>query len=69
MAPQNTDKIIDKKYNSVFGKTELHQYLQAIDASNIILCGMQTEYCIDATCKAAFEMDYNVTIPRKLDNI
>lgn len=65
ITPEDNDKIIDKKYNSAFRQTELNQYLQAINARNIIICGMQTEYCIDATCKVAFEMGYHVTIPKK----
>ena len=40
------------------------EYLNKIGAKNIILCGMQTEYCLDATCKVAFEYDYEVTIPQ-----
>ena len=31
--------------------------------TDLILMGMQTEYCIDATCKAAFELGYGVVIP------
>lgn len=30
----------------------------------LVLAGLQTEYCIDATCKAAFEHGYEVIIPR-----
>ncbi|BCJ94442.1 amidase [Anaerocolumna cellulosilytica] len=64
ISPMADEKIFDKQYNSAFRKTGLHSYLQEIGAKNIILCGMQTEYCLDATCKVAFEYGYNVTIPR-----
>lgn len=30
-----------------------------------ILVGLQTEYCIDTTCKIAFEYGYNVIIPEE----
>jgi len=62
-APSGTDKIFDKNYNSAFKETGLHDYLSAKGVETIILVGMATEYCIDATCKAAFEHGYKVVIP------
>lgn len=62
--PLPDEKIFEKQYNSAFRKTGLHAYLSQISAKNIILCGMQTEYCLDVTCKVAFEFEYKVTIPQ-----
>lgn len=64
LAPLPDDKIFEKQYNSAFRKTGLRDYLDEIGAKNLILCGMQTEYCLDATCKVAFEYGYKVTIPQ-----
>ncbi|GLB28577.1 amidase [Lacrimispora amygdalina] len=64
IAPMPDEKIFEKQYNSAFRKTGLHEYLQEKGVKNIILCGMQTEYCLDATCKVAFEYEYDVTIPQ-----
>lgn len=64
ITPLPDEKVIEKQYNSAFRKTELRAYLDEIGAKNIILCGMQTEYCLDATCKVAFEYGYKVTIPQ-----
>ncbi|SHI22647.1 Nicotinamidase-related amidase [Sporobacter termitidis DSM 10068] len=64
LAPMPGEKIFEKQYNSAFRNTGLHDYLKTLPAKNIILCGMQTEYCIDASCKVAFEYGYNVTVPR-----
>lgn len=64
ITPMPDEKIFEKQYNSAFIKTGLHEYLQDTGAKNIILCGMQTEYCLDATCKVAFEYEYEVTIPQ-----
>lgn len=63
IAPLPDEKIFEKQYNSAFRKTGLHEYLREKGVRNIILCGMQTEYCLDATCKVAFEYEYEVTIP------
>lgn len=65
IAPSHNEKIIDKQYNSAFRNTELKEYLDSKDVKNIILVGLQTEYCIDATCKSAFEQGYNVIIPEE----
>jgi len=64
IAPKSTDRIFDKCYNSAFKDTNLHKYLNEKGITSIILVGMQTEYCIDATCKVAFEYGYNIIIPQ-----
>lgn len=58
------DRIFDKKYNSAFLHTGLKEYLGMKNIKKIILTGMQTEYCIDSTCKSAFEAGYKVIIPK-----
>lgn len=65
LAPQNGEKIFDKEYNSAFKNTGLKQYLEEKKIKNLILVGMQTEYCIDATCKVAFEHGFEVMIPEE----
>lgn len=64
IAPLSHEKIFEKQYNSAFRKTGLREYLNSFHAKSLILCGMQTEYCFDATCKIAFEYEYEVTIPQ-----
>lgn len=63
IAPLQSEIIFDKSYNSAFRQTGLQKHLNSIKAKNIILVGLMTEYCIDATCKVAFELGYDVTIP------
>lgn len=63
IAPRENEKIFEKHYNSAFKSTDLKEYLSRQGIQNIILVGMQTEYCIDATCKAAFEYGYQLMIP------
>lgn len=65
IAPMAGDRVFEKNKNSAFKNTDLHVYLQEKKADTIILVGMQTEYCIDATCKSAFDLDYSVIIPEK----
>jgi nicotinamidase-related amidase len=62
-APDNGETIFDKRYNSAFLKTGLSEYLAGKSIHTIVLAGLQTEYCMDATCKSAFEHGFNVIIP------
>ncbi|WP_297633274.1 cysteine hydrolase family protein [uncultured Clostridium sp.] len=63
--PIKNDTIFYKNYNSAFYKTSLHQYLQDKNISNLILTGLQTEYCMDATLKSAFDLGYKIYIPKE----
>lgn len=63
IAPELRDKIIDKQFNSAFKETGLREYLDSKGITDLILTGMQTEYCIDTTCRVAFEFGYRIVIP------
>lgn len=63
IAPTKGEKIFDKNYNSAFRRTGLREYLGQRGIDTLVLTGLQTEYCIDATCKVAFEYGFNVIIP------
>lgn len=65
IAPDNDEKIFDKQNNSAFLKTGLKKYLDSKKIDTIILVGFQTEYCIDTTCKIAFEYGYKIIIPEE----
>ena len=56
--------MFDKRFGSAFRQTCLSEYLGEREISRLVVCGMQTEYCIDATCKAAFEYGYKIIIPK-----
>ncbi len=63
VAPNPEERIIDKQYNSAFHKTPLEAYLKSKQIEMLILTGMQTEYCIDATLKSAFDLGYDMIVP------
>ncbi|MFT4144745.1 MAG: cysteine hydrolase family protein [Mobilitalea sp.] len=63
ISPIHNEKIIEKNFNSAFVKTELKDYLSSKNITTLVLVGLQTDYCIDATCKGAFEHGYQVIIP------
>ncbi|UQZ89874.1 cysteine hydrolase [Deltaproteobacteria bacterium Smac51] len=64
LAPSPGEMVLEKHLNSAFKNTAMHDYLQSREIKTIILAGMQTEYCIDATCRSAFDLGYSVIIPQ-----
>ncbi|MCC9963762.1 isochorismatase family protein, partial [Streptococcus agalactiae] len=50
--------------NSCFKDTHLHDYLQSKHISQLIMMGLQTEYCFDTSVKVAFEYGYDIFIPQ-----
>lgn len=44
-----------------FHETNLHETLQTNGIKNLIMAGMQTEFCINATYQRAVELGYEVT--------
>jgi nicotinamidase-related amidase len=65
VSPIGDETIFEKQYCSSFRQTGLHEYLSHNKTENIILVGLQTEYCIDTTCKVAFELGYKVIVPEE----
>jgi nicotinamidase-related amidase len=61
--PCNEDKIFDKLVNSAFKGTGLLEYLISKGEKDIIVAGLQTDYCIDATIKCGFEHGFNMIVP------
>ena len=61
--PINNEKIFDKKVNSAFKGTGLLEYLIDKKEKDIIIVGLQTDYCIDATIKCGFEHGFNIIVP------
>ena len=60
VAPDSGQYIVEKKYNSAFHKTGLREYLKSKGIDTIIIVGLQTEYCMDATLKSAFDYEYKM---------
>ena len=57
------EKIFIKTINSCFGNKDFKQYLKQQTDKRLMIIGLQTNYCIDATVKSAFERGYSVIIP------
>ena len=62
-APIAGEKIFVKEINSFFGNQELTEYLEKEDDKDVMIVGLQTNFCIDASVKSAFERGFRVIIP------
>jgi nicotinamidase-related amidase len=60
--PLANEKIIIKHYPNSFRETELFDYLKANDIKNLVICGMMTHMCIDATTRAAKDFGFNCVL-------
>ena len=61
--PEPGEKVFIKKINSCFGNPEFRQYMEQLEDKRVMIIGLQTNYCIDATVKSAFERGFDVIIP------
>jgi len=61
--PFPKEKIFDKSVNSAFRDTGLLDYLKNKNEKEVIIVGLQSDYCIDATVKCGFEHGFKITVP------
>lgn len=66
--PEADEMIFDKNANSSFKDTGLLEYLQQKGENKIIIVGLQTDYCIDATVKAGFEHGFQMIVPENTNS-
>ena len=68
LKPLENEKIYIKTVNSAFHNKELKEYLESTNDKDLMIIGLQTEYCIDATIKQAFDLGYKVIVPIKANS-
>ncbi|OLF54704.1 cysteine hydrolase family protein [Pseudomonas chlororaphis] len=52
------DRRLDKTRPNCFAGTELAEHLRAQGIDGLVIVGMKTQYCIDATCRAAMDLGF-----------
>lgn len=67
-SPQHGEKIFDKTVNSSFKGTGLLEYLKEKDVRTVVVVGLQTDYCIDATIKCGFEHGFKMIVPENANS-
>ena len=61
--PADGEMIFDKNVNSAFHGTGLLEYLREKAEDTILVVGLQTDYCMDATIKCGFEHGFRMLVP------
>lgn len=62
VAPIKNEDIIIKHSPTDFYQTELNNLLQSKNITDVVICGMMTHMCVDATVRAAKDLGYKCTI-------
>lgn len=62
IAPGSGEPVLEKTTRDSFYKTELADVLEKYGAKDLIFAGMQSEFCVTATCKRAKELGYRTVL-------
>ena len=62
IAPTDQDILIQKSTPDSFHNTQLQEELESRRIRELVIAGIQTEFCIDTTCRRAFSLGYQVTL-------
>lgn len=62
VAPHSGEPVVQKKESDSFYGTALEEELRSRGVGRLAVTGMQSEYCVDATCRGALSRGYGVTL-------
>ena len=62
VAPDDGEPVIQKAFPNGFQQTDLEQRLRDSGADELVLCGMMTSMCVDATVRAAVDLGFECTV-------
>lgn len=60
--PLKEEKVIVKHYPNSFRETDLLQYLKENEIGHLVIAGMMTHMCVDATTRAAKDLDFTIEV-------
>lgn len=60
--PINGETVFTKHYPNSFRSTGLSDMLERSSIKHLVIAGMMTQMCIDATTRAAFDLHYECTV-------
>ena len=58
ISPLDTEVVIEKTSWDAFHNTNLNETLLAFKTNKLIITGLQTEFCVDTTCRRAYYLGY-----------
>jgi nicotinamidase-related amidase len=64
VAPEAGELVVHKRHPDAFQDTELQSKLDAEGVRELVVAGIQTEYCVDSTCRRGYSLGYEVILVR-----
>ncbi len=62
VAPRAGEAVIEKNFPNSFRATALEEQLEAAGIRNLVVAGMMTHMCVDASVRQAADLGYKVTV-------
>jgi nicotinamidase-related amidase len=62
VAPQVTETVVEKNFPNSFRNTQLTAILEKNGIKNLVVAGMMTHMCVDATVRHAADLGYKITL-------
>ena len=62
LGPRSGDIVLAKHTPDAFMGTQLYEVLEESEINQLVIAGMQTELCVTATCRRAYDIGYVVTL-------
>ena len=60
--PLENEPVVVKHYPNSFVQTDLHERLQKLGITNLVLAGFMTHMCVNSTARGAFTLGYRPTV-------
>ena len=60
--PNDGEKVVVKHFPNGFKETDLLDYLKSTAITDLVICGMMTHMCVDATVRAAKDYGFNCVL-------
>jgi nicotinamidase-related amidase len=62
VAPRANETVVEKNFPNSFRATDLEQTLKRLGVKNLVVAGMMTHMCVDATVRHAADLGYKITL-------
>jgi nicotinamidase-related amidase len=62
VTPQANEAVVEKNFPNSFRNTQLQTRLESLGVKNLVVAGMMTHMCVDATVRHAADLGYKITL-------
>src|SRR5678815_4791804 len=62
VSPRENEAIIEKNFPNSFRATKLEEGLKGLGVKNLVVAGMMTHMCVDASVRHATDLGYKITL-------